>query len=101
MKDVVLIGCGYVADLYMRSFDVMTDMRVLGAFDRDPERRRAFCARWQLRMLPDMAAVKEAGAIGLISFLVPFVGCAAAAYYVLGWQPMPSGAADASAALRQ
>ena len=28
---------------------------------------------------------KEAVAIGLISFLFPFLGCAAAAYYLLGW----------------
>ena len=33
---------------------------------------------------------KEAGAIGFISFLAPFVGCAAAAHYVLGWEVMPS-----------
>jgi glutathione-regulated potassium-efflux system ancillary protein KefC len=33
---------------------------------------------------------KEAGAIGLISFLVPFLGCAAAAHYLLGWDPMAS-----------
>jgi len=33
---------------------------------------------------------KEAGAIGLISFLVPFIGCALAARYLLGWEPMPS-----------
>src|SRR5262252_5621089 len=33
---------------------------------------------------------KEAGAIGLISFLVPFLGCAAAARYLLGWEPMAS-----------
>src|SRR5262245_24363676 len=33
---------------------------------------------------------KEAGAIGLISFLVPFLGCAAAARYLLGWDPMAS-----------
>ena len=33
---------------------------------------------------------KEAGAIGFISFLTPFIGCAAGAYYLLGWQPMPS-----------
>jgi glutathione-regulated potassium-efflux system ancillary protein KefC len=33
---------------------------------------------------------KEAAAIGLASFFFPFVGCAAAAHYVLGWQPMPS-----------
>jgi glutathione-regulated potassium-efflux system ancillary protein KefC len=33
---------------------------------------------------------KEAGAIGLISFLVPFLLCAAAARYLLGWDPMAS-----------
>jgi Kef-type K+ transport system membrane component KefB len=33
---------------------------------------------------------KEAGAVGLVSFLVPFLGCAAAARYLLGWDPMAS-----------
>ena len=33
---------------------------------------------------------KEAGAIGFISFLAPFLGCAAAAHYWLGWDTMPS-----------
>jgi glutathione-regulated potassium-efflux system ancillary protein KefC len=33
---------------------------------------------------------KEAGAIGFASFLAPFVGCAAAAHYVLGWETMAS-----------
>jgi glutathione-regulated potassium-efflux system ancillary protein KefC len=33
---------------------------------------------------------KEAGAIGLISFAVPFVACTAAARYVLGWDVAPS-----------
>ncbi|MFD2181686.1 cation:proton antiporter [Rhodoplanes azumiensis] len=33
---------------------------------------------------------KEAGAIGLVSFVVPFLGCTAVAYYGLGWSPMAS-----------
>jgi glutathione-regulated potassium-efflux system ancillary protein KefC len=33
---------------------------------------------------------KEAGTIGFISFLAPFVGCTAAARYLLGWDPMAS-----------
>ena len=33
---------------------------------------------------------KEATAVGLISFFVPFLGCAAAARYLLGWDPMAS-----------
>jgi glutathione-regulated potassium-efflux system ancillary protein KefC len=33
---------------------------------------------------------KEAGAIGIVSFLVPFLGCTVAARYLLGWEPMAS-----------
>ncbi len=33
---------------------------------------------------------KEAGAVGVISFLAPFIGCALAARYVLHWDPMAS-----------
>jgi glutathione-regulated potassium-efflux system ancillary protein KefC len=33
---------------------------------------------------------REAGAIGLISFVAPFLGCTAAAYYGLHWEVMPS-----------
>jgi len=33
---------------------------------------------------------KEASAIGLIGFFAPFFGCAAAAYWLLGWGPLQS-----------
>jgi glutathione-regulated potassium-efflux system ancillary protein KefC len=33
---------------------------------------------------------KEAVSVGLASFFFPFFGCTAAAYYLLGWEPMPS-----------
>jgi glutathione-regulated potassium-efflux system ancillary protein KefC len=33
---------------------------------------------------------KEAVAVGLASFSFPFLGCAAGAHYVLGWEVMPS-----------
>jgi len=33
---------------------------------------------------------KEAGVIGFISFLAPFLGCTAVAYYVLGWTMLSS-----------
>ena len=33
---------------------------------------------------------KEAGAIGIVSFLVPLLGCTVAARYLLGWDPMAS-----------
>ena len=37
---------------------------------------------------------KEAAAIGFASFLLPFLCCAAAAHYLLGWQVMPSWLAE-------
>jgi glutathione-regulated potassium-efflux system ancillary protein KefC len=33
---------------------------------------------------------KEAAAVGFVSFALPFLACAAAAHYVLGWPVMPS-----------
>ncbi len=33
---------------------------------------------------------KEASAVGFASFLFPFLGCAAGAYYLLGWGSVPS-----------
>src|SRR5262249_22801671 len=33
---------------------------------------------------------KEATSVGMASFFFPFLGCAAGAHYVLGWEPMPS-----------
>src|SRR5258708_33960070 len=48
----------------------------LAGAELDPD---VFRAKW-----------KEAGAIGLVSFAAPFIGCAAAARYLLHWDPMPS-----------
>src|SRR5215469_16508094 len=48
----------------------------LAGAELDPE---VFRAKW-----------KEAGAIGFVSFLAPFLGCAAAARFLLGWDPMAS-----------
>ena len=33
---------------------------------------------------------KEAGAVGAVSFVAPFLGCTVAARYLLGWDPMAS-----------
>lgn len=57
---MTLIGCGFVADLYMRSFAAHPDVRVLGAHDRDPARAAAFGAHWGVPVLPDLAAVFDA-----------------------------------------
>lgn len=47
---------------------------------------------------------KEATTVGLAGFFFPFFGCAAAAYFLLGWQVMPSwlaGVAPSAATARR
>ena len=48
----------------------------LAGAELDP---KVFRAKW-----------KEAGAVGLASFFAPFLGCTAAARWLLGWDPMAS-----------
>lgn len=52
-----LIGCGFVADLYMRSLQSFPNLPVHGAFDTDPDRLAAFCAHWKL---PAFATLDDA-----------------------------------------
>lgn len=57
MSAVILVGCGFVADLYMGGLATFPHIRVLGAYDRDPDRRRAFCAHWSI---PEFDGLDEA-----------------------------------------
>jgi Kef-type K+ transport system membrane component KefB len=49
-----------------------------------------FLAGAELDPVVFRAKWKEAAAVGLASFFFPFLGCAAAAHYLLGWEIMPS-----------
>lgn len=60
---VTLLGCGFVADLYMRSFKTFPHIQVFGAFDKDPARCAAFCAHWDIPALPDAAAAYATGGL--------------------------------------
>ncbi len=59
---VYLLGCGFVADLYMRSLTVMPGIEVGGVYDRDAARLAQFCDFWNVPPLPDFDAL--AGAAG-------------------------------------
>ncbi len=49
MSAVSIIGCGFVADLYMRSLATFPAVQVVAVFDRDAARCRAFCKFWNLK----------------------------------------------------
>lgn len=59
MSGVTLIGCGFVADLYMRSLQA-TGIAVLGAYDVNPERARVFCSHWNIPRFDSQAALFDA-----------------------------------------
>ena len=59
-RAVAVIGCGFVADLYMRSFRQHPDVAVIGAWDRDPARLAAFARYWSVPAMPSEAALLEA-----------------------------------------
>ena len=60
MIKVGIIGTGFVADLYMRSFALGTDFNLLGAFDRRAERLSQFCGFWDIPEFASREALLEA-----------------------------------------
>lgn len=61
---VTVIGCGFVADLYMRSLRTFPEIQVLGAYDQDTARLEAFSRHWSVPALPDMdGALASSGLI--------------------------------------
>jgi predicted dehydrogenase len=55
--NIAIIGCGYVADLYMASLARHPQLRVVGAFDVAPERARRFGAYWRTPVFPSAEAL--------------------------------------------
>lgn len=49
MNDILLIGCGFVADLYMKSFATFPNIQIAGVYDIDQTRLGVFCNHWKLR----------------------------------------------------
>ena len=48
MTNIAIIGCGFVADLYMRSFASFPNHRISSVFDTNGARLDQFCTYWSL-----------------------------------------------------
>ncbi|MGB7319416.1 MAG: Gfo/Idh/MocA family oxidoreductase [Planktotalea sp.] len=59
MTNIAIIGCGFVADLYMRSFASFPNQRISGVFDTDPARLAQFCDYWKLDAAQSQHALLE------------------------------------------
>lgn len=62
---ICLLGCGFVADLYMRSLAAMPDINVVGVWDINTDRLSTFCAHWNLPAKPSLDALLQEDALVL------------------------------------
>ncbi|MFP7674742.1 Gfo/Idh/MocA family protein [Marivita sp. S0852] len=56
---VSIIGCGFVADLYMRSLKAMDGIQVAGVYDHDAARLTQFCAHWGVSKVSSLQALLD------------------------------------------
>ena len=46
--NIAVVGCGYVAESYVKTLVNYPDLKLIGAFDRDRSNLDAFCRRWKV-----------------------------------------------------
>lgn len=56
---VSIIGCGFVADLYMRSLKAMDGIKVAGVYDKNAARLAEFCDFWKVPSVESMDALLD------------------------------------------
>lgn len=61
---VYLLGCGFVADLYLGSLSVMQGIEIAGVYDRDAARLARFYDYWSVPALGSMEALLTAAGPG-------------------------------------
>lgn len=64
MPKILIVGTGYVADLYLRSLRLYPDIEVVGCYDRNAQRLAQFCAHWSLSAVDSFEALLAMGQDG-------------------------------------
>lgn len=100
---VAIVGCGFVADLYMASLARHPQVTVLGAHDRDAARLAAFTTHWNLPGFDSVEALLRARPALVLNLTNPssHAGitrqCLEAGFNVFSEKPMVLDMADACA----
>ena len=66
LMNFAIIGCGYVADMYMQTLPGLEGINLLGAYDRDPGRLAAFSSFHGIPAYPSLEAVLADKRVSLI-----------------------------------
>lgn len=64
--NVVIIGCGYVADYYAITLPCHPELKLIGVHDLRPERTAAFTKRWPTRIYRDLQEIVDDPAVELV-----------------------------------
>ena len=57
---IAIVGCGYVADLYMKTLKNYPQLEVAGVMDRHPERLSRFARHFGVRALQSLPRAGQA-----------------------------------------
>ena len=63
---LALIGCGYVADMYIQTLRKYEHLHIIGVYDRNPERLAKFTAFYQVKAFASLDAVLTASNVDMI-----------------------------------
>jgi predicted dehydrogenase len=105
MSEFTIIGCGFVADLYMRSLAQYPDTQVVAVYDRDASRLKTFCAYWKLTAANTLQALFDATPDNgiILNLTNPHAhfeinrACLEAGFHVYSEKPLATDMADAHA----
>lgn len=64
MPRLLIVGTGYVADLYLRSLKLYPEIEIAGCYDKGPERLSQFCTHWSLTPVDSLDALLSLGSDG-------------------------------------
>ncbi len=64
--NIAIVGCGYVADMYMQTLPGLDGLTLLGAWDRDPARLAAFTAFHKVPAFASLDALLADGRVRLV-----------------------------------
>ena len=100
--NLVFVGCGYVAEFYVKTLTNYPKLKLVGVYDTNAANLTAFCTRWQVRAYQGLDQLLADPAVELVVNLTNprshydvTARCLAAGKHVYSEKPLAMNAADA------
>jgi predicted dehydrogenase len=63
---IAIIGCGYIADSYLRTLPLHPELQLTGVMDRDPEHSRRLAHHYSVACYPSLDTLLQDGKVDLV-----------------------------------